>query len=1120
MRAHPVAPATSWAMLVIAVALAFGICLGAADARAQAPTDAGDAPPPPTEAPASEATEGEDPASADGSPRSQVAVLPFQVHSARPLDYLVESLTELLVTRLESTNKVDVRDMEETRVALGADADRDLTDAEARAVAQRLGVDAVVTGSLTELAGRYSLDVRVVKATAGARAHTIVYTAENDKDLVARLGELTEQVTLASAGSELGRIMSLQIEGAGDLEPQFRSTIRSQAGRPYDPLTAQDDRDRMLEHERVSRVNIETERVEGGVALLFSVLRTEMLVGQGVVAKSGVTVTSISIDGNRRIETDAILTRIETREGEPLSRSRLARDVRDVYGLGFFRAVNVFAESNADGVDLVFRVEENPVIRQITITGNDNVDGDDIQDVLTLTTGSTLDYSLLHENKDRIQQVYRAEGYYLAEVDFVMEEVSDSAVSIDFVVIENEKLKLRKIDFAGNENIKSKELRDGFNTKTRKWYSWATAWFDRTGTYSEPIFARDLREVEKKYTDRGYLQVEVGEPQVDPTEEGLFVVVEVKEGPQFRVGHIDVSGDQTVDLDALRKKLKLDDGDVFNRSYLTQDVESLERHYTDRGFYFASVQPQTRIKQNEKVVDVRFAVEKGPLYFVRNLDIAGNTRTIDPVIRREMEVVEGQLYSARALQISDRRIRGLGYFEDVSFEPKPTPDPYQLDLSVNVVERPTGSFSFGAGYSSQDGLVFTGSLSQSNLFGRGYGVNLSVDIGGRTSRYFFSVSDPYFMGSSFSFGGTIFLTDVRFDTFQSKQRGFDFVLGHALTEDKTARGFMRYSWSSRKVRQDTRVNAAATIFREILQGNESSSLLGFSFTRDTRDDRFSATSGTNMGGSIEYSGLGGFARYLRTEYRIGWYLGAPKWLIDRSSFVATARLGYAVPFNQISDWDLTISDTDACEVRNCINVDTLDQIDTDLRLPLTERYFLGGIGSFQLRGYRARSVGPRRAILQRSGIAGEGNLFHPVGTTINRLANGDLQAVCNDDDIFSQGDGDGKCNTLNTKDIEDFNDIDETDVVGGNSFASTSFEYRFPISEQVGLQGVVFIDGGNAFYEGENLFDVTEWRYGTGGGVLWFSPFGPLQLVLGFPINPRSFEDSPVFEFSVGGFGL
>ena len=523
-------------------------------------------------------------------------------------------------------------------------------------------------------------------------------------------------------------------------------------------------------------------------------------------------------------------------------------------------------------------------------------------------------------------------------------------------------------------------------------------------------------------------------------------------------------------------------------------------------------------------------MEKGPLYFIRHIDVSGNTTTIDPVIRRELKVVEGQLYSARDVQISNSKVRRLGYFEDVSFETEQTGDPAQLDLDIGVAERPTGSFSFGAGFSSQDRLVFTASLAQANLFGRGYGVNLQVDIGGRTSRYNISLRDPHFLGSDFSAGLSLYLSRVNFDNFKQRQRGFDVSLGHSLREDNTASGWVRYSYSTRKIEQDTGVNASAPVFREILQGNESSSLIGVTARSDTRNDRFAPTAGRVYGGTLEVSGLGGFAKFVRVEGRYSWYLGAPDWLFDRSSFVVSSRIGYTYSFNELSDYDFQGFDgPTVCDNGACDGAAPLEEIDDDLTLPLTERYFLGGIGSFQLRGYKARTIGPRRPILYR--IDGEspfpsrdGRVFLPVGREFDPITR---TTRCRDIEpsltpgglIFNtQGDQDGKCNDLEDTKISEFEDLGETDVIGGNKFALVNFEYRFPLSEEVGLQAVFFVDGGNSYGEGEALFDVTDWRYAYGGGLLWFSPFGPLQIVLGFPIDPLPVENSPVFEFSVGGF--
>jgi outer membrane protein assembly factor BamA len=294
----------------------------------------------------------------------------------------------------------------------------------------------------------------------------------------------------------------------------------------------------------------------------------------------------------------------------------------------------------------------------------------------------------------------------------------------------------------------------------------------------------------------------------------------------------------------------------------------------------------------------------------------------------------------------------------------------------------------------------------------------------------------------------------------------------------------------------------------------------------------SPTSGWNLAGNFDFAGAGFFSKFLRAEGSFAWYMGAPWWLLDRSTFVVSGRAGYTLPMNDILDFDFPIDPNTGglypLEASFDGNIRPLQAIDDDLTLPLSERYFLGGLGEFQLRGFKARSVGPRRAILRN-----QGGQFLPVGRSIAWVDPEDpdgppvppdfqdalLTTECTDAP-GTGGNGNGKCNDISDTKIKDFEDLDETDVIGGNKFISLSLEYRFPISETLGLQGLIFFDTGNAFYEGQNLFDVGEWRYGTGFGVQWFSPFGPLAVILGFPLDPIEDEKSPVFEFSVGGQGF
>jgi outer membrane protein insertion porin family len=1072
-------------------------------------------------------------AQSPGAIKVLVAVLPFEVHSARPLAHLETSIADELTRRLEASGKVEVVDTVVVREALIAHVAGERTDEVLRKLAKEVGAEWVVQGSVTELAGSYSLDVRVAPAGERIPTRTMVFTANGDPELLDRVGELSDRVIEIVSGesSVTGRIAAVRFEGSAQIdESRVRGELRTQPGRPYDGDALKADLEQLKTLPGIGSATAGTERGPDGVTVVFRLVPAERLVGAGITPmKPGERIDEIRITGNKRIEADAIRARITTKPGDRFNASQVAEDVRQIHSLGFFKDVRVYSESGPNGRILTFDIVENPVVRQVTIAGNEAIEGDRIRDQLTLTTGATLDLPLLYENRDRIEALYRAEGYYKASVAYEIKPLPNDAVAVNFEVIEGKKLKLREINFEGNEHFDDSELTKGMKTKPWHWWSYATKYLDKSGTYAEPVFMQDLQGVEKKYGDAGYLRAEVGEPKVATVDDGIIVTVPVTEGDRFKVGNLDFAGDDTIEKDVVRKELLLSKDEWFNRSHLTGDVERVTRRYSDRGFAFAQVQPQTRTDETAKAVDVTFDVVRGPLEFVRHVDVSGNTRTVDRVIRREVQLVEGQLYSARSIRNTKQRLDSLGFFEEVNLEEKKTDQPDQLDLDVGVVEKPTGSLSFGAGYSSQDSFVLSGSVAQNNLFGRGYGLRVSADIGGQRDRFYATFSNRRLFDSEYSFSASAYRTDLSYQDFDEKTTGGDLTLGRSLDDANLNRGFLRYSFTDREITANSDITAASLIFREFLQNSTTTSLVGISFRSDMRNDHVLPTAGYEYGVNVDGAGLGGFAKFARFEARGAWYHGIPKWLPlplrDRSSVNVSARMGYALPFNSISDFNIG-------GPLGCLNNEdcTLNQIDTDYTLPLTERYFVGGLGSYQLRGYKARSVGPRRSILYDSTFAFTANKagrYTPVGRSTNPVTG---QSECVDGIPYystgnlvvtnTQGNANGKCNSLTDRHINDFNDLKETDVVGGNQFFTASTEYRFPIAESLGLVGILFFDMGNAFDEKDFLFDVTQWRFGTGAGVLWFSPFGPLEAFVGFPLNKLSVEDSIVFEFSVGGSTL
>jgi outer membrane protein insertion porin family len=803
-------------------------------------------------------------------------------------------------------------------------------------------------------------------------------------------------------------------------------------------------------------------------------------------------VVDLRVEGNRRIESGAIKAVLSTRPGDPLISRRVGEDVRRIYELGFFRDVQVIAEDVTGGKRVTFMVEENPIIRRVTLSGNDNLDEGDIKEKLTLTVGSTVDYPLLLENRDRISVMYQSKGYYLADVKYEVEPLGEGIVGVNFDVTEGKKLRLRKIEITGNDSIDDDELIGAMQTKRWRWYSPLSRFWDNSGLYAEPIFLGDLDRMSRLYMDQGFIRVAVGKPEVDIDEEGIRVTVDVVEGDQFKVGRIDVLGDETMDREQLAREVVLEPGDVFSRGVLSDDVERLEGYYQDHGFFDAKVSPRTQVKTEDLSIDVSFEVEKGGLFFVDSIDVHGNTRTRDAVVRRELSLAEGELYSRHALRRSQRRVRRLGFFEEVEVEPRRTDEPGRVALDVDVVERPTGAFSFGAGVGSTDGFVITASVRQDNLFGHGRAVNASADVGSRNSRVFVSFVEPYVFGTAARLSTTLSALEREFIDFDEEVQALQLLMEYPLDEGDTTVG-AGYSFSAREISDFDGFESASLLQREDSQGDVDTSKVVLSLRRDTRDDIRFPTRGHRTSATFEFAGLGGLTEFLRFELGTTRWIPLKRWLGFESTFVLSAQAGWAIPFNDVSDFDLP-----PCASADCLafiaaspEAQPLDQIDDDLELPLTERYFLGGLGSFQLRGFKQRSVGPRRSVLRPNFFSDANDrAYTPVGL-----------------------------NSLFDTDDSDFEDLDDTDIIGGNKFALLNLEMQFPISEELGLKGLVFLDMGNAFAE-EDSINPGDFRFGTGAGVQWFSPFGPITIILGIPIDRLEDEDASVFEFSMGGSSL
>jgi outer membrane protein insertion porin family len=627
-------------------------------------------------------------------------------------------------------------------------------------------------------------------------------------------------------------------------------------------------------------------------------------------------ISRIQFKGNRKIGAGAIEQKIKSERGGIFFEETLADDIRAIYQMGYFEDVKVDVEDTPEGKEIIFILQEKSLISEIVVKGNKKVSTSDIEGVITLKVRQTLNNEKLREDLEKIRTLYDGKGYYNAEVEDVIEKDGDKDVRVVFQIRENERLYIRKISFVGNQAFTVKELKKLMSTKEKGFFHF----FSDSGLLKRELLKQDVSKVTVHYLNNGYLNAQLGEPEITYDKKGIYIKVPVSEGKQFRIGKVNIEGDGlTVSKEELLKGLEMKEKEIFDRSAIIKDIDSLTQKCNDEGYANAEVVPLTDIHEADQLVDVSYRVTKNNLVYFNRINIWGNDRTRDKVIRRQLSIVEGDLYSKTNLKNSYTRISRLNYFEEVDFQTEKGPDESLTDVNIRVKEKPTGMFSVGAGYSAADAAVFTTSISQQNLFGRGQTLSLRASLGTKVTNYNLSFIEPWLFDIPLWFKIDAWNFEREYDEYDLDSQGFGLTFGYPLWEKYF--GSVGYRLSLDDVSHVTQW--ASTNIKD-QKGKTTISSVTFSLSRDTTNDNMFPSSGTKNTGSIEYAGLGGDAKFIKYHVTSQWFYPLP---FD-TVFAVRGRAGYIQETGSARD------------------------------VPTYERFYLGGINS--LRGLR--NVGPKDPI--------------------------------------------------------------------------------------------------------------------------------------------------------------
>jgi outer membrane protein insertion porin family len=650
-------------------------------------------------------------------------------------------------------------------------------------------------------------------------------------------------------------------------------------------------------------------------AFLCAVL---LLAAAGGADAAGFRVESIEVRGATRVTPDAIRKVMSTQVGQELDLEKVRQDVKAIYRMGYFRDVTFDTEEVPGGYRLTVIVAEKPIVGSVLISGNKDVDSADLRAALTIKERSLYQEEKVKESARKLKDVCQNKGFIDATVDASVAEDTDGALRVTFRVDEGPKLKIERIIITGNQYHTTNAILKLMDTSEKGIFSFISD----SGTFKKDVLENDIRKIEALYQNSGFMDSKISEPVVDRGVKGLVLTIRIFEGRQYRVGEIRFAGESGIPELTLRKTVRLSSGDLFDRETLLSDLLALTTLVNDEGYAQALVSPGVEKSKEYPVADVTYRFDRGTKFHFGKVEVSGNTKTLDRIIRHNLDVSDGMTYTATGLKTSKENLTRTSYFKDVKISTAPSTVPGVMDAKVEVQEGPTGTLSGGLGYSSVDKIFGVLQLTENNLLGRGWKASLNTQFGARRTTFTIDFRDPNFLDTDYSLLLGAYKTKVKYTDFEQDAKGGRVGIGYNVSKFTNGSVSLRVS--------DTRILALPgtipswNVQQEIDKGLQKTRSVAFTLSRNTTDRALDPSRGGVESATVEYAGgpLGGDSQFVK--YFLNWKQFNP--VTATTVFSWNLLWGHVIPTNGQEE------------------------------VPLFERFFLGG--PYSIRGFRSRSLSP------------------------------------------------------------------------------------------------------------------------------------------------------------------